>query len=233
MDSDKKKRKCVHSESNKKDLEDEEKKIPSLYQQFHVSKGMERKGLFSCLLKEKLCSSSSSLLYLGCGAHLTPSLFFEHVCFVDNWKKSKNFYTEEDVLQYVVKNKVYKGKPKMVFHFSDYTKDFGEEHESFDVLLSQFAGFVSCAGKKFLKPGGILVANDSHADASMAYLDKQHFELIAVYNEESDDLCRIERSDLDKYFKGSKEQISVKMLEKTGKGPKYSKQASGYIFRKK
>jgi hypothetical protein len=50
----------------------------------------------------------------------------------------------------------------------------------YDLLISSYAGFVSRAGKDFIRRGGLLLANNSHGDASLAYVDKDDWELIGV-----------------------------------------------------
>ena len=55
-----------------------------------------------------------------------------------------------------------------------YTAGFAEAEKSFDLLISQYAGFVSQHCKKYLKIGGILLVNNSHGDASMAKLDDDY-----------------------------------------------------------
>lgn len=107
-----------------------------------------------------------------------------------------------------------------------------EQLESFDLLISQYAGFVSQCCKKYLKPGGLLVANNSHGDASMASIDKS-FEFIGViYN--SNKLYRFTRRNLDKYFIPKKKTVKItkEYLEKTMKGIGYTKTASAYLFKK-
>ena len=70
-----------------------------------------------------------------------------------------------------------------VFHFisSDYSQPLDFKEKSYDLLISQYAGFVSQACKKYLKTGGILLANNSHGDAGMAFIDDDYEFIAAVY----------------------------------------------------
>jgi len=53
------------------------------------------------------------------------------------------------------------------------------EIDPVDLIISQYAGFVGQATKKYLKTGGILLCNDSHGDATLARFDHD-FEFIGV-----------------------------------------------------
>ncbi len=135
--------------------------------------------------------------------------------------------------EYIQQRKQYVGQPQVAFHKADYTKDFGEQEESFDLLISQYAGFISQAGKKYLKIGGILVANNSHGDASMAMLDPD-YEFIGVYNRRSDTKYTISAENLDTYFIPKKSDLIItkEYLEKTQRGVGYTKTPSGYLFKR-
>jgi len=100
------------------------------------------------------------------------------------------------------------------------------------LLISQYAGFVSQYCKKYLKPGGLLVANNSHGDASMASLDRS-FEFIAVIYY-SNKTYRFTTRSLDQYFIPKKKNFKVtkEHLEKSMKGIGYTKTASAYLFKK-
>ena len=100
------------------------------------------------------------------------------------------------------------------------------------MLISQYAGFVSQCCKKYLKPGGLLVANNSHGDASMASIDTS-FEFIGVVYY-SKLVYRYTTKNLDKYFIPKKKdfKITKEHLEKTMKGIGYTKTASAYLFKK-
>ena len=136
-----------------------------IYMKHYVNKDDERLGLF-LKLAEKY--EVKNVLYPGSFVHITPSLVFPRVVYVDSYKKSADFFKGQAVHSYIQKNKVYPQDAQVIFHKSDYTKDFGEREASFDLLISQSAGFISQAGKQYLKIGGLLLVNNSHGDASMA-----------------------------------------------------------------
>jgi len=82
------------------------------------------------------------------------------------------------------------------------------------------------------KKGGLLIANNSHADAGMASLDDD-FEFIGVVYY-SNKIYRYTDRNLDKYFIPKKKNFKVtkEQLEKTMKGVGYTKTASAYVFKK-
>jgi hypothetical protein len=172
-------------------------------------------------------------LYPGSYIHIAPSFYIPEVVYIDSFKKTQKFFNDEKFLDIINKNKNYEDKPIIRFYHADYYKDLEEKLEDFDLLISQYAGFISQCCKKYIKPGGFLIANDSHGDASMASLDKD-FEFIGVVYY-SNRKYRFTTRDLDKYFipKRQNVEISKHYLKKTNKGIGYTKTASAYLFKKK
>jgi len=206
------------------------KKEPlSLYRKYHTDRDDSRIGLFVALEQKYLVKE---VLYPGSFVHITPSLVFPKVVYVDSFEKTEEFFANEEVYQFINDNKMYSQSPTVVFHKSDYSNDFGEKRNYFDLLISQYAGFISQKCKKYLKVGGILVANDSHGDASMAFLDS-HYKFISVYNRENDTKYTISDENLNAYFV-SKSGVSITKIQlaETQRGVKYTNSATGYIFKK-
>ena len=201
-----------------------------LYSKYHSSREDERLGLFSAL-NEKY--KIKKVLYPGSFVHITPSLAFPHVVYVDSYNKAATFHQNPEVLIYIKKHKIYSQNSTVIFHKADYTKNFEEKEKSFDLLLSQYAGFISRSCRKYLKIGGLLVTNNSHGDASMAFLDKG-FKFIGIYNRRSDKKYSLSDKNLDSYFVPKKKGLKVtrKYLEETQQGVGYTKSPSGYIFRR-
>ncbi len=197
------------------------------YNQEFVDKDFERIHLFELLRKEY---GGSKALYLGSHIHIAPSLVYPTVVYVDSYKRAAKLFQDKQLAEYVEKNKKYEEKSTIEFIYRNYDKELSINSD-FDLLISQYAGFVSQAGKKYLKSGGILVANNSHGDASMTHLDDD-YELIAVSNHTSDK-WRISTENLDDYFipKNGKPD-SVVELREIMRGFGYTKTAANYIFRK-
>lgn len=167
-------------------------------------------------------------LYPGSHIDISPSLVIRDVTYVDNFKGAIKFFSNMSIIKdFVDKNKEYKEESSIDFIGHSYNDEL--EIERVDMIISQYAGFVGQACKKYLKKGGILLANDSHGDASLAFLDDD-FELIAVIEYDN----TIITNDLDKYFTfARKREIDVEKIYEKMKGPKYKLNPSNYLFRMK
>ncbi len=203
-------------------------KYLDIYKKNHIDKDYEQLGLFQRLNTEY---SIQKVLYPGSYAHITPILVFPEVVFDDTYKKLIAFYESEEIRMYIKSRKEYSEEPKYRYIPQDYTKGLPLEPKSFDLLISQYAGFISRHCYQYLKIGGILVANNSHGDAGMAHL-MEEFEFIAVMNRRGKKFSHSTKN-LDSYFIPKKPQeISFEYLEKLGKGIGYTKYATDYVFRR-
>jgi len=169
----------------------------------------------------------ASALYPGSHIDIAPSLVIPKVIYVDNFKGAIKFFKNmETIKEYIVENKDYEEPCDIVFMGKDYAKKL--DIKPVDLIISQYAGFVGQATKKYLKTGGILLCNDSHGDATLSRFDDD-FEFIGVIGKNN----RIIDAKLDDYFvlPRSKSVDLVKVKEKM-KGPKYKLTAENYLFRK-
>jgi hypothetical protein len=176
--------------------------------------------------------SIKKALYPGSYIHITPSLIIPEVIYVDNVKKAKEFfYNEDEIIEFIEANKIYSEKSKVKFEPMDYWKKLSIIDEYVDLLISQYAGFVSEACKRYLRIGGILLVGDSHGDATLAKLDND-FKLIGVLEYNGDEYEFL-NDDLEKYFRFKRERpIDKEKLKSSMKGPKYKYMAEYYLFEK-
>lgn len=205
-------------------------KVPELYRKYFLDRNFERLDLFQ-RIGEKY--DIQRVLYPGSYVHITPSFFFPDVVYVDSDKKAKKFFDNQKLLQdFVYRRKNYLQKTKVTFHFADYRDSIDEIEESFDLLTSQYAGFVGQHCKRYLKKGGLLLANNSHGDAGVAALD-DGYRLIAVVQSRSGKY-HISDTNLEQYFvpKASKVHATKEHLLELGRGMGYKKTASFYVFRR-
>lgn len=197
-----------------------------LYQTHYVDKADERLGLFA-LLAERFVVLSA--LYPGSFTHLTPAFIFPCTCFVDTDRRAASFFADPAVLDLVRQRKRYPEPPVVRFHAADYAMGLDEPVGSFDLLISQYAGFVSRDCKRYLRQGGYLLANNSHADAGMASLDPD-YRLSGVVHRRGEHF-RFSDADLESYFTPRRDlQVTRAYLERTGRGVGYRKTAFSYIF---
>lgn len=202
--------------------------ILGLYKEYFIDRDFERLDLFETL-QEKY--QTNSAIYPGSFVHVTPSFVYPVTTYIDSDKKAKKFFNHSKFLEFIAARKQYTKEALVTFYPNDYRKSIDERNEKYDLLISQYAGFVSMYCKKYLKYGGILLANNSHGDAGMASIDED-FELVAVIKK-SGGKHRWSDKKLDEYFVPKKEiEITTEYLEKIGKGIGYKKTASSYLFRR-
>ena len=203
--------------------------MPELYKEHYVDKEYTSIGLFR-QLKNKY--DIDKAFYPGCYVHITPSLVFSNVTYADSYRNTFEFFESVETFAFIEKNKEYSEEPIFKFYQQDYNKPFKELTDDFDLIISQYAGFVGQAAKPYLRKGGLLVCNNSHGDASMASLDSD-YRLIAVYRRKSDEQFSISAKNIEDYLQPRSGVLPTrKELMKTMKGIAYSKSPSGYIFEK-
>jgi hypothetical protein len=173
-----------------------------------------------------------SALYPGSYIHIAPSLYIPTTVYIDSYKKANKFFKDKSIFDFIFKHRKYIETPTIRYHHSDYNLDFDEKLENFELLISLYGGFISQVCKKYLKKNGILLVNNSHGDAGMAYLDKDYEFIGAVYR--SNRKYRITEKNLNKYFipKKTDLQITQDYLKNLKRGIGYTKTANSYVFRK-
>ena len=203
--------------------------LPKLYKKHHVDKEHTSIGLFEALDKKY---TIKKVFYPGSHVHITPSLIFREVIYADSFKGTDKFFQDKETAAFIEQNRKYKAPPVFRFYQQDYNTPFEELGKEFDLVISQYAGFVGQAVKAYLKKGGLLVCNNSHGDASMASLDPD-FELVAVYRRYADNKFSISEKNLEDYLIPKQGALpSREQLLKTMRGIAYTKSPSGYIFKK-
>lgn len=202
---------------------------PALYKKYHLDKSHTSIGLFRQLRDNY---SISKVFYPGSHVHITPSLVFRHVVYADAFRGTHKFFELAETKAFVTRNKEYNDKAEFKFYQQDYYAPFEDLEHDFDLLISQYAGFVGQATKVYLKKGGLLVCNNSHGDASMAFLDPD-YALVGVYRRKSDEDFTISDKNLENYFiPVSGPHPSAAEVKGSGRGVKYTKSPAGYLFAK-
>ena len=166
-------------------------------------------------------------LYPGSHVDIAPSFVIPHVIYVDSFKGTIRFFKHIEAVHRLVDERNEYDEPCTIEFFGqDYTQPL--DIEPVDLIISQYAGLVGQATKHYLKPGGILLCNDSHGDATLARFDET-FELIAVMGSTNE----LVQTGLDEYFQLPKgKDVDIAEVKKTMTGPRYTKQVENYVFRK-
>ena len=192
----------------------------------------DRVRLFGALAN--LVPRSASVLYPGSFVDIAPSVWFDEVTYVDMDKRCPRFFGESEALADLIATKridagVDHVASKVRFIHADYRDPLPLADASFDVVVSMYAGFISVATARYLRPGGLLVANNSHGDSSMASLDSA-WRLIGVITSRDGDY-RLRADDLDRYLVPKRgTPPTVNELMTTNRGIAYTTSPAAYIF---
>ena len=175
------------------------------------------------------------VLYPGSYLHVTPSLVFPEVCYVDSVKGIAAALASPDLLEYVSAHRDYPEDARIRCYEEDYTSFTDEPHASFDLLISLNAGYMSQTCRSFLKPGGLLLANNGHYDAARAHVDPG-YRLIGALDGGSL-LLDSSHPDLSSHFRTAKgEALTPEMVEADAKRPPSrarfmpSREMEAYLF---
>ncbi len=118
----------------------------------------------------------------------------------------------------------------MRFLHADYTADLPLRDADFDLIISLYAGFVWEHCRRHLAPGGLLLANTSHGDASLAALDPDLTLVAAVHHR--GDSYRVDTADLDAFLVPKvAASATADLIHRRGRGVAYTRTAFAYVFR--
>lgn len=174
-----------------------------------------------------------SALYPGSWADIAPSFVIDDVTYVDSDRRAARFFADVDgVDELIERHRSGPGRARWRFIPADYRDELPVAGGSVDLLISLYAGLVFEHCTRYLRPGGLLLANTSHGDASLAALDPR-YELTSVVQSE-DGGYRLVSHDLDRFLQPKRpEQATVEDLRRTGRGIAYTRTAFAYLFRRR
>mmetsp|Transcript_49571 Transcript_49571/g.120286 ORF Transcript_49571/g.120286 Transcript_49571/m.120286 type:complete len:275 (+) Transcript_49571:3-827(+) len=197
-------------------------------------------------------SPINRVLYPGCHRHITASLVFPDVDYVDFDRKVSDVYNDDAVKDWVLsetsndQTDESSVQHKWTFTCASYEsmaqKKTKFKNNSYDLMISLSAGIVSTPCARYIRPGGYFLVNDAHADASAAFVattdnkGSKMFNLVAAWEEG----MGWKTTDLEDYFKTTKRDfISAKQAHeaaeigsKSKRSFRLMKDAHFYLFRK-
>lgn len=186
----------------------------------------DRSGLFRAL---RLTWGVSKALYPGSYLDLSPSVAIEDVTYVDLDRRAERFFADRKLVAQQLKDAGVTGR-SLEFIRADYAQGLPLARGAFDLLISLYAGPVwdNCAG--YLTGGGLLLANNSHGDASIAALDPR-LSLIAAVQADGAQF-RLDTDALDRYLIPKKpEHADLDRIRSQGRGIGFTRTAFAYVFR--
>jgi len=196
-----------------------------LWQKQDAHKG-DRKRLFTAV-KEAL--GDATVLYPGSYVDVAASFAFTTVTYVDVDRRAAQFFQDAEGVPEILAEGG--GSPSATIEFihADYTSDLDLSAQSFDMLVSLYASFVSEACTRYLRIGGSLLVAPSHGDAAMAAIDPR-YELYGVVNSRSGEY-RVRTDDLHSYLNPKKPvTVTPAYLHKHQRGIPYTKSPFAYLF---
>ena len=173
---------------------------------------------------------AQKVLYPGSYVDVAPSFVFGDVTYSDMDKRAAMFFADEKGVQQIISEHNGGLDTKMCFVPGDYNTLTLKE-QSFDLLVSLYAGFISEPCGKFLRIGGTLLVNPSHGDAALAALDER-FDLVGVVTSSKGNY-KISNRNLETYMIPKKPQsLTRDSIIKWGRGIGYTKAPFAYLFRR-
>jgi len=199
-----------------------------VYKKYYIDRDYEQVDLWLLLNNH---FEISKVIYPGSYIQISPSFVFSHVVYIDSDKNAIRFFQNDAIIELVNQRKKYSQDPEIIFHGVDYSDLIEDYHTKFDLLISQYAGFISGVCKPYLRTGGYLLVNNSHGDAGMASIDKD-YKLIAVIHKRKGKY-RLSNKSLEEYFIPKKEiTVTKELLLERKKGFGYTRTAPLYLFEK-
>ncbi len=129
----------------------------------------DRSGLFAAVAD--FCPVDRAL-YPGSYVDLSPSTAFRSVTYVDTDARAARFFADTDLVRAQLAGRTRPGAGQEVrFLPGDYTQPLAVPERSVDLVISLFAGLTWDHARRYLRPGGWLLANTSHGEASLAALN--------------------------------------------------------------
>jgi SAM-dependent methyltransferase len=169
-------------------------------------------------------------LYPGSYVDLSPSTAIPSVTYVDADARAARFFADHDLVAEELSGRTRPGAGAEVrFIAGDYTEPLDIPDGSVDLLVSLFTGPTWEACRRYLRPGGLLLANTSHGDASLAALDSSWSVVAAVH--QRDGTYRVATDGLESYLVPKRaEAADAESIRSSGRGIGYTRSAFAYLF---
>ena len=187
----------------------------------------DRSGLFQALGREW---NRSTALYPGSYLDLSPSTAIPSVTYVDTDRRASRYFADDALVAAELHGRTLPGAgAEVTFLHLDYTKPLPLPPARFDLLVSLFAGPVWEHCRQYLAPDGLLLANTSHGDASLAALDRT-LRLVAAV-QVRDERYHLVTDALEGHLVPKKAAAAdPDLIRSQGRGIAYTRTAFAYVF---
>lgn len=169
------------------------------------------------------------VLYPGSFVDVAASAVYPEVTYVDLDNRTPRFFGDSDGIAEIIQGMGGNQDHVVEFLHDDYRNDLPLDPETFDVLVSLYAGFVSEHCTDYLKIGGTLLVGPSHGDAAMAAIDPR-YQLLGVVLSRSG-TYKVATDRLETYLVPKKPtEVTPGLLHERGRGVAYTKSPFAYLF---
>lgn len=171
------------------------------------------------------------VLYPGSFVDIAASAVFPEVTYVDVDERTPRFFGDADGIADIIESMGGNRDHAIAFLHADYRDELPVKAESFDLLVSLYAGFVSEHCTRYLRVGGTLLVGPSHGDAAMASIDTR-YQLSGVVVSRSGSYM-VSANRLDTYLVPKTPiDITPDLLRERGRGIAYTKSPFAYLFQR-
>lgn len=187
----------------------------------------DRSGLLGAL---STAWHPTKALYPGSYLDLSPSTAIPSVTYVDTDRRAARYFADEALVAAELQGRTLPGAgTEIAFLHADYTEPLPIPPASFDLLISLYAGPVWEHCRQYLSPQGMLLANTSHGDASLAALDPTLRLAAAIH--QRDGKYRLTTASLDSYLIPKRPSAAdPNTIRRQRRGIAYTKTAFAYVF---
>lgn len=172
-----------------------------------------------------------SALYPGSFADIAPSFVIDDVTYVDTDRRASQFFDDADGIdELIASSRGGDTAGRWRFVAADYRDELPVDEGSVDLLISLYAGLVSAHCARYVRSGGLLLANASHGDASIAAIDERYTLAGAVTPRSGG--YQVVTDDLERFLQPKNpDQATVEHIRATRRGIAYTRSAFAYVFR--
>jgi len=173
---------------------------------------------------------ATRVVYPGSFVDIAPSFVFGDVMYIDIDKRAAAFFGHRDVVTAIITEHG-QSDPEWAFLPLDYTGDLPVEPESFDLLISLYAGPISHFCGHVVRPGGHVLANPSHGDVALLSEDSRFALTAAITSRQGEYTVR--ETDLERYLVPKRPPAPSRAETlASGRGVAYTRPAFAYLFRR-
>lgn len=171
------------------------------------------------------------VLYPGSFVDVAASAAYPDVTYVDLDQRTPRFFEDTDGVANIIESMGGPREHVVEFLHADYRDELPLDVESFDLLVSLYAGFVSEHCTRYLRVGGTLLVGPSHGDAAMASIDSR-YQLTGVVVSRSGSY-EVSTNRIDTYLVPKTPiDITPGLLHDRGRGIAYTKSPFAYLFQR-